>query len=212
MDRLEFIAINDPEWAVMISEFLDKFPEFSKYRAIAPATRRAIPQNEEWIPKTLFETVIYYACASAVRYEYAVEQYKVIIIFLRSSDWITLNSQFYNFLMSSTITNKKKTLYWDIFHWMCQKGITNKTLTVKQALAMKDDIKGLGDGYYSFIKGNFSEDDDCIEYTDINFRKGFMKVYGTDNLTIIKNKVKEYVELGFGRIANGYMFQIYRYS
>lgn len=215
IDRLEFISIKDPLWSIKISEFLEKFPEFNKYRGIAPLTKRPfedIRLSEDWMPKTLFEDIIYYACIAGVRYTYAVDQFKKIVVFLRSDTWVNINANLYNFLMNSTISQKKKEIYWSIFVWMGNRGITNNTLTIENALAMKSDIKGLGDSYYGYIKCKYTEDDDCIQITDRGFIKGFEKVYGKKNKAFIENKINEYLLMGFGRVANGFMFQIFHYS
>lgn len=213
MDRLEFIALSNPEWAVRISEFLEKFPEFNRFRRIASATERVVKFDEDWEPKTLFEFVIYYVCSAGVRYTYAVEQYKKIVSFLRSDTWVNINANLYNFLISNVnIQQKKKQIYWDIFCWMGSKGIYNNTLTIDQALSMKNDIKGLGEGYYASIKSNYTNDDDCLEYTDIGFIKGFQKLYGKTDKKFMMSKLREYINQDCGRVANSFMFQIFRYG
>lgn len=212
MDRLEFISMTEPELAVKTSEFLERFPEFQKYRSIACSTKCTVKFNEDWEPKTLFEHVIYYICAAGVRYTYAVEQYKKIVSFLRSDTWHTINANLYNFLNTAGIQQRKKEIYWSIFCWMGSRGIYNSTLTVEKALEMKNDIKGLGDGYYANIKGQFTQDDDCIEFTDIGFIKGFLTLYCRNDKPFMMSKVREYISTGYGRIANNFIFQIFHYG
>lgn len=64
---------------------------------------------------------------------------------------------------------------------MGSRGIYNSTLTVEQVLLMRFDIKGLGDGYFANIKSQFTEDDDCVEFTHIGFIKGFKILYGRND-------------------------------
>ena len=77
---------------------------------------------------------------------------------------------------------------------------------------MRDDIRGLGDGYYAYIKNKYTQDEDCVEYTHIGFIKGFEKVYGRKDKAFILIKVNEYISSGFGRIANRFIFQINHYA
>lgn len=211
IDRIEFIAINNPEWAYKISQFINMFPEFNKYRHIASTTDKPINRKEDWMPITLFENVFYYVCISGVNYKYAIKQFKIIVSFLRSGDWITLNSTLYNFLINNEIQSKKRDIYWNIFVWMSKYSLTNTILQIEHIPYMKNEIFGLGDGFVAYMNTNFTDNDKCLEYTDINFIKGFKKVYGTDDITFIRNKCNEYLKNGFARVANSFMFQIYHY-
>jgi hypothetical protein len=55
-------------------------------------------------------------------------------------------------------------------------------------------------------------DDDCIEYTDIYFKKGFEKIYHTESLSSRKQKSQEWQEKNFGRIGNLMILQIGGYA
>lgn len=212
IDRIEFIGAKNPEWAVKLTQFMEMYPEFKRFRNIAPLDGYRTLTGEDWLPKTIFETVIYYACCAGVRYDYAIGQFKKIVSFLRSKDWISLNASLYNFLLSSSIQQKKQRVYWDIFCWMARHGITNETLTIDSALALKNDIVGLGDGYLAFMKLLYTSDDDCVQYTDIKFIKGFEKVYGKSKKSYIKEMAKKYIASGFGRVADVFMSQICYYG
>lgn len=218
VDRLEFIAMTNPEWAEKIHYFLETHPEFQPYRRIAPSTEKAVLLNEEWCPKNMFEHAIYYAAAAGVNVKYANDQFKDIVSFLRSGQgsddkkWEDINSRLYMFLNTNSIQPKKKQVYWDMFCWMGNYKVTNSTLTLSHLEQMQVDVKGLGPGFLAQMRGQYSNNDSCMEYTDIGFKKGFKKVYGTDNLTEIKKKVDEIVSEGYGRIFNGFMFQICHYS
>lgn len=212
IDRIEMISIVNPKWAVKITQFLENFPEFKKYRGIASMTEKAVSSNEEWMPITLFENLIYYICSSGVRYSYAVNQFKIIIKYLRCGDWNYITGNLYNFLNNNNIQPKKKSIYWNTLLWMHNNGINNNTITYEHILVMKNQISGIGDGLVAYITSQFTNSDNCLEYTDIIFCKGFEKVYGTKNKSIIKQKCQDYTNKGFGRVANSFMFQIYHYA
>jgi hypothetical protein len=57
-------------------------------------------------------------------------------------------------------------------------------------------------------KRYFSLDDDCVEYTDIYFKKGFEKIYKTNSLAQRKQKAKEWENKKFGRIGSLMTLQI----
>lgn len=211
IDRLEMIALINPEWAIKICEFLENYPEFQKYRHIASLQDRPNSSGEEWMPKTLFEHVLYYICASGVRYTYAISQFKIVVNFLRS-DWIYITSNIYTFLSTNNIQPKKKSIYWNTLLWMYNRNITKDTLTYENILSMKYDVVGIGDGLVAYITTNYTNYDTCLQYTDINFCKGFEKVYGIKDKSSIKQKCEEYTSRGFGRVANSLMFQISHYA
>jgi hypothetical protein len=210
LDRLEFIALTNPEWAEKIMYFLEVHPEFQPYRQIAPSTERAIENNEDWAPKNIFEHSIYYVSASGVNVEYANDQFKKIVLFLRSGQgdkkWEDINSRLYQFLIDNSIQPKKKQIYWDMFCWMGNNKIRDTELNLSHIESMQIIVKGLGPGFLAHMRGHYSNKDNCMEYTDIGFKKGFKKIYGTDNLTEIKKKIDEIASEGYGRIFNGFIF------
>lgn len=210
MDRIEMIGNVNPEWAIEIATFLELFPEFSRYRKIASMTSKSVSENEWWHPKTIFERCIYYPCAAGVRFEYAIEQYKVIVNFLRSGDWLTICYGLQNFLNSHNIQPKKKQIYWDIFSFMNNNGLNPDTLTIEHVERMKNEVKGLGEGFIGNMREQFSNSDNVCQYTDINYIKGFIKVYGSN--FGIKEKSEMWMSMGFGRVSNSFMFQIFHYG
>lgn len=210
MDRIEMIGILDPEWAVQISTFLDVFPEFQKYRKIACMTKKGITYDEWWYPKTMFEHCIYYPCAAGVRRDYAEEQFKMIVKFLRSGDWMTICYGLQNFLNTSGIQPKKQQIYWDIFTFMNNNGLRPDTLTIEHIERMKINVKGLGEGFIGNIREQFSDLDNVCQYTDIGYIKAFTTLYGSK--IGIKQKSEIWMSMGFGRVANSFMFQIFHYG
>lgn len=210
MDRIEKIGLVDPEWAVQISLFLELYPEFNRYRNIASMTNKSTDIDEWWIPKTLFEYCIYYPCSAGVREDYCKEQFKVIVKYLRSGDWMTICTGLQKFLLETNIQPKKRQIYWDIFSWINNHGLNNETITVQNVEQMKIDVKGLGDGFIGLIREQFSDNDNICQYTDIGYIKGFETLYGTRKG--IKEKSNEWMSMGFGRVATSFMFQIFRYG
>lgn len=92
------------------------------------------------------------------------------------------------------------------------RGITKDNITIEQALEMQQHISGLGDGYLAYMRNKYTESDDCLSYTDINFLKGFEKVYGRKDRQFVRAKCAEFLQCKFGRIANGYCFNICHYG
>lgn len=210
MDRIEMIGLVNPEWAVQISTFLEIFPEFNKYRMISSMTTKPVSDNQWWEPKTLFEHCIYYPCMAGVRYTYAIEQFKIIVTFLRSGDWMTICRGLSNFLTSNNVQQKKKQIYWDIFTWMNNNNVNNETLTPDHVEIMKNGVKGLGPGFIGSIRETFTDSTETCQYTDIKYVKSFIKVYGSKQ--DIKEKSEMWMSMGFGRVANSFMLQIFHHG
>lgn len=210
MDRIEEIGLFNPEWAVKIANFIECFPEFQPYRRIAPMTDKAISCGFWWEPKNLFEFCIYYPCAAGVNFNYAVQQYQIIVTFLRSGDWNTICQGLYNFLSTNNIQEKKKQIYWDIFCWIANYNLKPETLTIENVEVMKNEVKGLGSGFIGAVREQYSDSDRICQYTDIGYIKGFKKLYGSKDK--IKEKSEMWMSMGFGRVANNFIFQIQRYA
>lgn len=232
MDRIETIGLVNPEWAVLISNFLEVFPEFNKYRSIASLTDRGAEQRatttaeqredkiggaamdkvegEGWHPKTIFEYCIYYPCQAGVNQRYADEQFKNIIVFLRSGDWLSMCVRLRDFLETVNVQPKKKQIYWDIFNWMHNNGVTHETITMSHVERMKNEVKGLGVTFISCMREQFTDDNNVCCYTDMGFINSYVKLYGTK--AGIKEKSEMWMAMGFGRVANSFMFQIYHYG
>ena len=86
--------------------------------------------------------------------------------------------------------------------------INHKTINSTHILEIKKNVKCVGEGCVSYIKKNFTDDDDCLETTHINFKKGFKKIYGSDTVKLINQKKKEWLSKKYGRIANLFVFQM----
>jgi hypothetical protein len=201
--RFQFITQQNPLWAVTIYTFFEEYPEFQPYAYLVPLS----PHESCPYPgiDTLFHAILHYICAAGVRYDYAARQWSIILKLL-SSDWdlIVANLNFNN----SSLQNKKKQIYIDVCAFMNENGLTHETLDMSHLPAMKAQVKGIGDGCLAWCKKYFTTDDNCVEYTDIAFKKGFQTLYGTSNVSQRKKKAEEWVEKGFGRIGGLMVLQI----
>lgn len=219
LDRIQAIRGNDPEWADILETFMTVFPEFSRYRKIAPFDSGRLSSKYQTFsnptftePKTIFENVIYYVANIGVRFDYGIKQWLLLKSFLDSGDWIYICTNLHSFLSNNDIQKKKKDLYWNIFSWMNNNSINFNTITIDHVIQMKNSISGLGVGFEGFMKSKFSDSDDFCEYSDINYKKGIRIVYGNITDTEIKKISEKFIEMGFGRVANRFMFQICHYS
>ena len=95
---------------------------------------------------------------------------------------------------------------------MNQNNLTHMNLNISHLTALQKNVPGIGVGCVAWCKKYFSLDEDCLEYTDINFIKGFKKLYDSDSLALIKQKVNEWKNNKFGRIANLMVLQIGGYA
>jgi 3-methyladenine DNA glycosylase/8-oxoguanine DNA glycosylase len=194
-------------WLQTVSLFLEAYPEFKPYAHVAPIVpiQRIPYQNIN----NLFEAVMHYVCAIGVRYSYAFKQWEYIYPLISSElTWDTICYNAINILDDDNIQPKKRRVYLDICNYMNEHGITHDNLTIIDLEDMRKNVNGIGDGCVAFCKRYFTMDDDCMEYTDIHFKKGFMKLYGTDKLSEIKKKCQEWKSRYFGRVANLFILNL----
>lgn len=151
---------------------------------------------------TLFQAILHYICAVGVRYSYAINQWKLIYPLINTDNWDTIVENMKNMCDDSRIQNKKRIIYYNVCEFMCSNNLTHTTITPTDINLLKQNVKGIGDGCVAWVKKFFTTDDDCVEYTDIYFKKGFENIYGEETLTIRRKKAKEWQEKGYGRIAN----------
>ena len=210
MNRIELISQINPVWAVTIISFVDEYPEFKPYMFMAPINQM------ETMPFTnvnsLFQAVMHYICAVGVRYTYAVKQWELIYPLINLADWEKIVENCASLQNNTNIQNKKREIYYNLCQFMNLNNLTHKNLDVAHLDLLKKNVPGIGDGCVSWCKKYFSLDDDCVEYTDIYFKKGFEKIYHTESLSQRKQKAKEWKEKGFGRIGNLIILQIGGYN
>jgi hypothetical protein len=210
MSRLELISQINPIWAITISNFIEQYPEFKQYVYMAPIN------NIEPIPyknvTTLFQAIMHYICSAGVRYTYAVKQWEIIYPLINLDNWENIIENSILLRNNTNIQNKKREIYYNLCRFMNENNLTHKTLTVAHLKNLQKNLSGIGEGCIAWCKKYFTIDDDCIEYTDINFKKGFAKLYKTESIAIRKQKAKEWQEKGFGRIGSLMVLQIGVYS
>lgn len=205
--RLEMIGYHNPELAIKYSCMIEDFPELKPFIYVAPIKLHA----EECDVNTIFETILYYVANTGVNVKYANSQYDIIKTYIRSNSWDTIVYYISWLFHNYNIQPKKRQIYIDIITFMQNNGYNKDNITVEFAIYMKDHIKGLGDGYLGYIKNKYTNNQDCIQYTDMYFKKGFKKVYGTDNLSVIKNKCNEINNRGYGKFFSALLFNIAHY-
>jgi hypothetical protein len=210
MNRLEFISQINPVWAVTISNFMDEYPEFKPYLFMAPINPiEPLPYTNV---NTLFQAVMHYICAVGVRYTYAVKQWQLIYPLINCDEWEIIIENSINLQNNANIQNKKREIYYNLCQFMNENNINHKNLNVSHLKLLQKNVSGIGDGCIAWCKKYFTLDDDCVEYTDIYFKKGFAKIYHTDSLSSRKIKAKEWQEKKYGRIGNQMILQIGGYA
>lgn len=210
MNRLEYISQINPEWSVTIFHFIETYPEFKPFTLMAPINPiEPVPYENV---NNLFQGIMHYICAVGVRYDYAYKQWKIIYPLINYDDWKIILENTKNLKNNLTIQHKKKDIYYHLCNFMNENNLNHKNLNISHLDFLRKNISGIGDGCVSWCKRYFTNDDNFIEYTDIYFRKGFKKLYGTDSLSLRKEKTKEWLEKGFGRVCNLMILQIGGYT
>ena len=200
MERLNLIQTINPEWGSKIQCFLMDYPEFMSHIDKVPMMPNyPIPYTNV---NTLFQALLHYICAVGVRYSYAINQWKYIFPLINKNSWEEICENMKKLCDDTRIQNKKRTIYYDVCIFMNLKNLTHDTIQPEDIKLIKENINGIGDGCIAWIKKYFTTDDDCIEYTDIYFKKGFMNIYGNETIKMRKAKTKEWTSKGYGRISN----------
>ena len=210
MNRIEIISQINPEWAVIIYNFMEQYPEFKQYEYLTPINPiEPIPYKNI---NNLFQGILHYICSFGVRYTYAVKQWEQIYPLTNCDDWELIVANFINLQNNTDIQPKKREIYYNLCVFMFENNLDHRNLNTTHLSLLKENISGIGDGCVAWCKKYFTMDDDCIEYTDIYFKKGFEKIYKTDSLSQRKQKAKEWQENKFGRIANLMLLNIGGYA
>lgn len=210
MNRLDLISQINPTWAITISNFIEKYPEFKQYLYMAPINQiEPIPYKNV---STLFQAIMHYICSAGVRYTYAIKQWAIIYPLINLDDWANIIQNSILLKNNTNIQNKKRDIYYNLCTFMNQHNLTHQNLNLSHLDLLKKNVPGIGDGCIAWCKKYFSLDDDIVEYTDINFKKGFIKLYNTDSLALRKQKTKEWTLNRFGRIAGLMVLQISAYA
>jgi hypothetical protein len=210
MNRLELISQINPVWAVTISSFIEQYPEFKPYEYLAPLTPiESIPYKNV---NTLFQGIMHYICSVGVRYTYAIKQWEIIYPLINCDEWETILENSINLQNNINIQNKKREIYYNLCQFINQNNLNHENLNVSHLKLLQKNVSGIGDGCIAWCKKYFTSDDDCVEYTDIYFKKGFENIYHTDSLTLRKQKANEWEEKNFGRIGSLMTLQVGGYT
>lgn len=209
MDTIELIHAVNPEWGNRIFMFLCDYPEFQPYMHLAPLSPKCtIPYANV---HSVFQAILYYVCASGVRFSYALQQWELLYI-SDSASWEETVQHFARLKDDPRIQKKKREIYFNICMCMVQHSITKQQLNETPELVsiFRTHVSGIGDGCVAWVHRYFTLRDDCVEYTDICFRKGFRIVYGAekDTTRFRKQMVAEWNQKQMGRVANLFIFRI----
>lgn len=200
MDRLQFIQYVNPEWGNTIQCFLMDYPEFMPHiNKIPLVPNYPIPYTNV---NTLFQAILHYICSVGVRYSYAIKQWTYIFQLINLNNWDDICENMKNICTDTRIQNKKREMYYNVCLFMNVNNLTHITIQPHHIQLIKKNVNGIGDGCVAWIKRYFTTDDDCVEYTDINFKKGFKNIYGSESMKMRKDKTKEWTAKGYGRISN----------
>lgn len=194
-------------WQQKVEQFVQEYPEFIPYLNMAPdyPFKKMHYRNVN----NLFEAILHYICAVGVRYSYALKQWNIIYPLIASyNSWETICCNVATLIDNPNIQPKKRKIYFDLCQYMNENGLDNNNISVNNLRDIQKNVNGVGDGCVAFCKKYFTMDDDCLEYTDIYFKKGFMKIYGTDKLSERKKKCTEWKNKNFGRVANLFVLNI----
>ncbi len=208
INRSDFIQ--DPAWAVVANNFMCDYPEFSQYSYMVPL------RSVEPIPypnvHTLFEAIMHYMCSAGVRYTYALNQWMIIYPLISCENWDTVVSNIRALASNEKIQKKKRGMYLSLCEFMLEHEITHKNISVADLPKLKS-VSGIGPGCIAWCKKYFTSDNDCVEYTEICFKKGFSKLYGgKDSVAQRKKVAEEWTAKGYGRIANLMVLAIGAYA
>ena len=155
MDRLQYIANTNPQYAEDIQQFLIYNPEFGYMLPYVSLTHRAPhPRNVE----SAKDCLKYYVCNAGVRADYGEQLAQDVL----KGDYSRLGSKL------STI-----------------KAIDGMEQPIVSADIDKINIKGIGPGCKTFVKQMYFNDNNDVSYcTDITFRKGLAKIYKRELVSV----------------------------
>lgn len=186
-------------WKSTVAKFIEENPEFKPYARFAPEYPWCpIPYNNV---RTLYDTVMHYICSSGVRYTYAFRQWQFIHALLKNCT--TWEERIERLQSADGIQPKKIKSYVNVCTWMKEHDIEPNDLTLEHVCQMKKEIHGIGDGCVAHCYRYFSDDNEnCVEYTDIFFKKGMEVIYGKHKPSFRKQKAEEWKRSCNARIAN----------
>jgi hypothetical protein len=181
--RLQVISQFNPEWHLRIVAFVEENPEFEILLPYASITEFEFgfnknpdePYNQE-APRNIFETLIYSIAASGVNMKYGYKQYKQIIGYLRSVNYLEEDMVF-----PFKVQPKKQQIYKDLINILLRNDIITSEMTLEHLEIVKE-VKGIGITTLSLCHRLYG-DGQLVPYSDRNFIKGFCKLYKKSNVS-----------------------------
>jgi hypothetical protein len=225
--RLSVLNIINPKYAEKIEKFIISNPEFLRVGHLLSLTEYPVNYNRNpgesynpHAPREILEHLVYYIACSGVRYSYALDQWRNIIRpFMENNNLRGINKNSENNVLKNLgnsestvdlsgknkIQPKKQEIY-NGLHNLLQKYkiYPNYSLNYEQALKISKELKGVGQGWLTYLALFFGPETDILpDYTDLYFKKGFTKFYNLTNPT--KKQILK-ISQGWSNIKIGNMF------
>jgi hypothetical protein len=211
-ERLTVIMELNPTYAIEIVMFMETNPEFLQISHLISLTELPIGfnlnSNEPYrsdAPEGVFEHLIYYIANAGVNANYSHKQWKKI------QNYIRTHKSLKDLTTTLSIQPKKIQVYHDLYHLLIKYNINSYDLNIDQALQLCQELKGVGDGCVTHLQTIFNKPITLPNYTDIGFKKGFMKFYNLDKKPTKKQVFEKSKDWSNMKIANSLMQQAYLY-
>lgn len=205
------MEINQP-YAIEIVMFMETNPEFLKIGHLISLTEFPVhfglnpgePENKE-LPIGVFEHLVYYIANAGVHRNYSHKQWLMI------KNYIRTHQSLKDLTSNLTIQPKKIKVYNDLYNLLIKFNINAYDLNINQALILCQELKGVGDGCVTHLQTIFNQPVTTPDYSDIGFKKGFMKFYNLDKQPTKKQVFEKSKDWSNIKIANSLMHQAYHY-
>ena len=214
-ERLTFLMDINSELAIEIMEFMEGNPEFLKVGHLIALTgypnnynKNKGEQYNYYAPNCVFEHLVHYIAAAGVRANYGYNQWKMICDYMRLNKDNTLT----NLMENVKVQPKKRQVYNDLNLLLINNNILPYNLSYDQALMICDKLKGVGDGCINSLHLFFNQNNITLpDYTDIGFKKGFMKFYNLNKRPTKKEIFDITKNWSNVKIGNMIIMQCYHY-
>lgn len=210
-ERLSYLYYVNPSYASKILNLMDNNPEFLSIGHLIALTEYPVNFNfsekhNSDAPANVFEFLMYYIAEAGVNANYGHQQWLKIKNYIRLHKDNPLDH-----LTDIDLQPKKKQVYIDLNLTCLKYNIKPYHLTLNNIITFKSEIKGIGDGCITFLQSLYSEDEPLPNYSDIGFKKGFMKFYKMDKKPTKKQVFEKSKNWSDVRIVNMLMMQCYHY-
>lgn len=213
-ERLSYLYEVNQTYANQILQCMENNPEFLRIGHLISLTEHPVNfnlnKNEKYnpdAPANVFEFLLYYIAESGVRATYGYAQWIKIRTYIRMNKADPLTN-----LKLLDLQPKKQQIYINLNNILLKYNIKAYDLTLIQIIKLQGEIKGVGDGAITFLKSLYAPTTTTLpNYSDIGFKKGFMKFYGLNKKPTKKqifDKSKNWTHL---HIINMLMMQCYHY-